>query len=482
MRATGKMENSWFCDQPRRMAKCTGRKRWGFRMSDWDMVMASVAASYREAGRPQRVLAAVSGGADSLAMLELLAALQKAESFCLAVCHVNHGLRSQAVQDAALTEDRCRALDVPCRICNVQVDAPGENGARNARYAALFAVAMEWNADAIALAHHQDDQAETLLLHLLRGSGGAGLAAMRPCVWREMGDGRAVLLWRPLLDVPPSALRAILTERCIVWAEDETNSDSKYLRNFLRLDILPKIQEKMPDVKRALCRSADILGAEDELLAEQAKSFLSANGSALPPCRYVLRASFAALHPALQRRVIRALCPVPLEFSDTERVRLSGTGDTVNLPGCWHAEITEKRLHLLPPVSENVPPGKLTVAPYQGNTGDGILCQVVPKAVFEKSALRFRQPGDRIRPLGGPGEKSLQDYLTDRKVDRPFRDYVPLLCMDEQVVWVIGIGPGEEVRVSTGTEAVLLRYEGTLPGGGSIRDDVKTHQKRTGER
>ncbi len=465
------MENGWFCDRLRRMAKCAGRKRWDFRMNDWDAVMASVAASYREAGRPQRVLAAVSGGADSLAMLELLAALRKEEDFSLAVCHVNHGLRLQAMQDAALTKERCDALGVPCRICNVQVDAPGENGAREARYAAMFSVAGEWNADAIALAHHQDDQAETMLLHLFRGSGSAGLAAMRPCSRREMENGRSMLLWRPLLNTPPSALRSILTERDIAWAEDETNSDPKYLRNFLRLDILPRIQARLPDVKRTLCRSAEILSAEDDFLAEQARTFLSANGCTSPPCRYVLRAPFTALHPALQRRVIRALCPVPLEFTDTERVRFSEEGHIVNLPGGWRAETTGKRLHLLPPVSENASPGRLTVEPYQGDPGDGILSQAVPRAVLEKSTLRFRQPGDRICPLGGPGEKSLQDYLTDRKVDRPFRDYVPLLCMENQVVWAVGIGPGEEARVSAGTEAVLLRYDGTLPGGGSLRND-----------
>lgn len=451
-------------------------------MSDWDTVMGRVAASYREAGRPQRVLAAVSGGADSLAMLEILTALQKAENFCLAVCHVNHGLRARAEQDAALTEERCRALNVPCRVCNVQVDAPGENGAREARYAALFAVAMEWNADAIALAHHQDDQAETLMLHLLRGSGGAGLAAMRPYVRREMGDGRSVLLWRPLLDTPPSALRSILTERCIAWAEDETNGDSRYLRNFLRLDILPKLQDRMLDVKRALCRSAEILASEDELLAEQASVFLSANGCVSPPCRYVLREPFAVLHPAMQRRVIRALCPMALEFADTERVRLSGEGSIVNLPDGWHAETTDKRLHLVPPASEEAMLGRLKEEPYRGDPGDGILCQAIPSTVLEKTVLRFRQPRDRIRPLGGPGEKSLQDYFTDRKVDRPFRDYVPLLCMGAQVVWVVGIGPGEEARVGAGAEAVLLRYEGMLPGGGCLRDDEKTHQKSTGER
>ena len=418
-----------------------------------------------------RILAAVSGGADSMALLELLSSLRAEEGFFLAAGHVDHGLRPSSAQEAILVENRCAALRVPCRICRVHVQAPGEDGARAARYDALFALAREMEIDAIALAHHQDDQAETLLLHLLRGSGGAGLAAMRPCVRRDIGKNRWALLWRPLLDTPPGQLRAVLKERGICWAEDESNLDQKFLRNYLRWDILPRLGERAPEVKANLCRAAQILGAEDDFLAQEAKRFLAEHGCADPPCRYLMRRPFEALHPAMQRRVLRAFCPFPLEFAETERMRLCGVGDTVNLSGDWRAFATNKRLHLLPPVSESPALGKLIAEPYTGDPGDGGLCQAVPEAVFRRCALRFRQPGDRIRPLGGPGERSLQDFFTDRKVDRPFRDYIPLLCWENRVVWAIGVGPAEEARTAPGDDAVLLRYAGQLPGSGDLRDD-----------
>ena len=109
-------------------------------------------------------------------------------------------------------------------------------------------------------------------------------------------------------------------------------------------------------------------------------------------------------------------------------------------------------------------PGHLTETPYAGWPGDGKRCQAFPKAALAGAQLRFRLPGDRIHPLGCMGEKSLQDYLVDRGVDQPFRDYVPLLCAGRRVIWAIGVGPGEEARVTAGTDASLLRYDGFLPG------------------
>ena len=440
-------------------------------MNSWDAVRNRVAAAYSDAGRPKRILAAVSGGADSMALLEVLAALRAEEGFFLAAAHIDHGLRPHSGQDAVLTENRCAALQVPCRVCRIQVEAPGEGGARAARYDALFAMAREMEIDAIALAHHRDDQAETLLLHLLRGSGSAGLAAMRPWARREIGENRSVLLWRPVLDTPPAQLRAILEERGIIWAEDESNLDQRFLRNFLRWDVLPRLTERVPEAKANLCRAALILGAEDDFLAEEAARFLSAHACVDPPCRYLMRRPFTALHIAVQRRVLRAFCPFSLDFAETERLRLCNAGETVNLPMGWRGFATNKRLHLLPPVSERAPLGKMVAEPFAGDPGDGRLCEAVPKALLDRCVLRFRMPGDRIHPLGGPGERSLQDFFTDRKVDRPFRDHVPLLCAGNHVVWVIGVGPGEETRTMPEDDAVLLRYTGWLPGCGDLRDD-----------
>ena len=123
------------------------------------------------------------------------------------------------------------------------------------------------------------------------------------------------------------------------------------------------------------------------------------------------------------------------------------------------------RLHFLPPERATIPLGTLSAAPYEGERGDGIRCQAFPKEALKGAELRLRKPGDRIHPLGAKGTKLLQDYWVDKKIDRPFRDHLPLLCKGEKVIWSIGVGPGEEARVPDDrTEAVLLQYEGFLPG------------------
>ena len=102
--------------------------------------------------------------------------------------------------------------------------------------------------------------------------------------------------------------------------------------------------------------------------------------------------------------------------------------------------------------------------PFTGDAGDGVRTQAIPRALFAQCVLRRRETGDRIRPLGGPGDKSLQDYWVDRRVDRPFRDHLPVLCVGRRVIWSVGVGVSEEGRVAPGSDAVYLRYEGYLPG------------------
>lgn len=433
-------------------------------MDTRNFLLDALDASWRLGGAPQRVLAAVSGGADSVALLWLLKELRGQSGILLSAVHVDHGLRQESGEDAAFVQRLCSDWQIDCQVIRVQVKGASEAAARDMRYAALTKAYQQQGAQAIALAHHQRDQAETVLLHLCRGSGTTGLCGMRAWSSRMLPDGQSMRLWRPMLDVSPEILRRLLNEQSILWREDRTNSQDDYLRNFLRHQILPRVKERIPRAQEAMGRAALIMQDEEDYLEQTCRAFLRQNANLHPPCRFLLREPFLQLHTALQRRVLRLASPVSLDYETTERALALSPGEWMNLAEGWRMLIRPRCVHFVPPVREPGQLEPLEQLSFHGYPGDGKRMQAIPNAMFSQAQLRFRLPGDRIHPLGGKGEKSLQDYLVDRKIDQPFRDYVPLLCRGNRVLWAIGIGPGEEARITPETDAVLLQYHGFLPG------------------
>ena len=446
-------------------------------MNEWLFLLETVRKSWHDLGELSRIVSAVSGGADSVALLHALSVLARTEGIQLSAAHVDHGMRETSGRDAEFVMKMCGELGVPCTVCHVQVRGKSEDAARRARYEALRGACMENGTVILALAHHRRDQAETMLLRLFRGSGSGGLGAMEERSWRGWPESAGLLLWRPLLDVSPEILRAALTERGIPWIEDETNAADDYQRNYLRHHILPAIAARFPQAEEAMGRAARILAEEDQYFRREARLFLSGDGNAClyDPCRWVKYVPLQRLHPALRRYVLRRACPVKLDWETTERLMALSPGRKMNLPEGWWASCTQEHLHFLPPKGKEIPPalpmpGTLIAQPRQGETGDGKRCQAMPRSVFDRCALRFWQPGDEIHPLGAPGTKSMQDYFVDKKVPQPFRRYVPLLCIGNRAVWAIGVGPGEEARVKPGDDALMLRYEGFLPGDAPEQD------------
>ncbi|MBR5109043.1 MAG: tRNA lysidine(34) synthetase TilS [Clostridia bacterium] len=441
-------------------------------MNEWLFLLETVGKSWQDLGQPGRVTAAVSGGADSVALLCALCELSRKEGFSLSAAHVDHGLRKTSGRDAEFVTRMCAELRVPCKVYRVQVKGKSEDAARRTRYEALRKACLENNTVILALAHHRRDQAETMLLHLFRGSGSGGLGAMAERSLRIFPESESILLWRPLLSVSPETIRAALTERGIPWAEDETNAADDYQRNYLRHHVLPAIAARFPQAEEAMGRAARILSEEDSYFRHEASLFLSSDDNAClhDPCRWVRYAPLQRLHPALRRYALRMACPVKLDWETTERLTALSPGGKINLPEGWRASCTQEYLHFIPPEGKEISPalpmpGTLIAQPGQGETGDGRRCQAVPKSVYDRCELRFWKQGDEIRPLGAPGTKSMQDYFVDKKVPQPFRRYIPLLCMGSRVVWAIGVGPGEEARTNPGDDALLLRYGGFLPGG-----------------
>ena len=450
-------------------------------MDNWDFLVETVRVSWEKLGKPSRVTAAVSGGADSVALLNALRVLSEEKGFKLSAAHVDHGLRPASGDDAAFVAEMCRELEVPCRVIRVQVKGKSEDAARNARYEALREACLENGTVVLALAHHLRDQAETVLLHLFRGSGGGGLSAMAERSWLSWPESEGLLLWRPWLSVSPEVIRAALREKGIPWREDETNSGDAYLRNYIRHQVLPAVSARIPRAEEAIGRAAKILSEEEAYFRQEAKLFLERENNAClyDPCRWVRYVPLVRLHPVLRRHALRLACPVKMDLATTERLAALSPGGIMNLPEGWRAQCTREYLHFLPPEGKETPPalpmpGTLTAEPWNGETGDGVRVQAMKQSVYDQCRLRYWEPGDRIHPLGAKGSKSMQDYFVDQKIPRPFRRYVPLLCIGSQVIWAIGLGVGEEARVSPGDGALLLRYEGFLPGdAGNIPNDER---------
>ncbi len=178
----------------------------------------------------------------------------------------------------------------------------------------------------------------------------------------------------------------------------------------------------------------------------------------------MLRAPLVRLPVALQRRALRAMCG-ELSFEKTEELRsaLTTVGAVVNLPKGGQALVTRERLHIINAEKQAQDAPQLAVSPYAGDRGDGLRSQVISKALLERAALRFRQSGDFLIPFGQAGTKPLKEYLIDKKIDRPFREHLPLLCIGSEVLMVFGVGASERLRVSPAQEQVLVRLTSRLP-------------------
>ena len=443
-----------------------------------------------------RVLAAVSGGGDSVALLHLLAELAEREVVALAgVAHFNHRLRSLASdEDERFCRDLATRFGLPIVVESADVAEMArsdrisvEHAGHRVRHAFFGRAAGRLGACRVALGHTLDDQAETYLLRLLRGAGAAGFSAIRP---------RIGLVVRPLLRVSRAELRTYLGSQQASFREDASNLDRRVPRNRIRHDLIPSLRVYSPRVVEVLAREAEIARADEELLARAANELGASLVQSTKGGVEVDAAGLAALHPALGRRVARdALVRVSgcaVGFDHIERLRrlAEGAPTRVDFPRC-RAERLEGVIRLtaragrgavarVEPFAYRLEvPGEVSV-PEAGVTisaepaGPGLLRprtfsrpqtagqtateRVVAVAAAGPFAVRNWQPGDRFRPLGLQGHrKKLQDLFVDRKVSRAERARIPLvLDAQDRIVWVVGQGVSEDFRVTRGAASVLI--------------------------
>jgi tRNA(Ile)-lysidine synthase len=324
-------------------------------------LVASVDRALRAAGTPARgetLVLGLSGGADSVALLDALSLLSRPRGFRLVAAHLDHRLRPGSQEDVAFCAELCRQLGVVLRVGAADVrgraerDGGGlEQAARRERYAFLRSVCEQEQAAALAVAHTRDDQAETLLLRLLRGAGATGLGAMRP----RSGD-----LLRPLLAVSRAEVLAHLRARALPWREDPTNADPAHRRNRVRHELLPYLEQRFnPRVREALARAAALLADDAAYLRDAAAALLKRIGREEPAGLRLRRAGLAGAPRAVARAALRqALAREaggrPLAAAHVERVLqlacgAEATGRTLPLPGGWRARFTRDEVWLEKP-------------------------------------------------------------------------------------------------------------------------------------
>ncbi len=404
-------------------------------------VLASLGAHLRPG---LRLTVAYSGGLDSSVLLHLLTALRPRFDFRLDAVHVHHGLSSHAEAWAEHCQAACEGLGVPLVVHRVRVEPAGE-GPEAAARAARYRVFAALDTDVLALAHHRDDQAETVLAQLLRGGGARGLAAMP--VARPLAGGRAILL-RPLLDVPRSEILTWARERDLIWVEDDSNAALHLTRNALRHEVLPLLEARFPGVAGTLARTAsrfaETAALLDDLAAldagEEAKAPAIARLAALPEIRArnllrrYLEHAGAEIHPDALREGLRQLLAaredarVRVEFGPVALVRFGGralvipAGPPRRPPEViWHGE---PRLGL----------GDGQSLVFQAVMGEGL--RLVPGRV----RVGYRKGGEKLRLAANRPRRLLKDLLREAAIPPWCRDRLPLVFLDGRLVWAAGIG------------------------------------------
>ncbi len=439
----------------------------------------------RGRGVPERpLLVALSGGADSVALLDVLVTLAPRRGFRVVAAHLDHGLRPQSADDARFCAELCARLGVPIRIGHADVRARlererrgMEDAARRERYSFLRRIRDEEGARAIVTGHNRDDQAETLLLRLLRGSGRAGLAAMRP---RSRG------IVRPLLDVSRAEILAYLEERGLSWCEDTTNADRTPMRNRVRHELLPYLESRFnPRVKEALARTASILADEARVLERKARTLLGRTSRRDGEALLLSKKRLAAVPKAVSRLALRAALREAGGLRGVRAVHVErmlelvaselSSGRAVALPGRRVATVRFDELRVGPrtaPVSPfvyvlHVPgrvelPGGLVVEARpeteSASGGEGMRVAVPAGAGLE---LRTRRPGDRVFWRGR--EISLKRLLMEQRIPAEERGDLPVLAAGPRILWL----PGTTLEGRVGDRWIGLRLGASVETAGT---------------
>lgn len=417
---------------------------------------------------------ALSGGADSVALLHAFGQLRESLAPAhIGAVHVHHGLHPEADRWEMLCRGLCADLDVALDVLRVDARAASgespEAAARRARYGAF--ADLLGAGEALCTAHHRSDQAETLLLQLMRGAGPAGLAGMPALA--PFGDG---WLARPLLGETPQALRDYLARHDIQWVEDPANADRRFDRNYLRHEILPRLEARWPGVQRTLARAADHQADSAAIAQALAELDLAEACGPLPGTLSV--AALEQLPAARARNLLRAWVSAQgLPVAGATHVRgilaelVKARSDATPLVSWPGAQVRRYRGALY--ASTPMPPhdasrviswrpgdplalghGTLEAIPTEGH---GLS---VERCAGARVEVRFRQGGERIQPAGRGHSTALKKLLQSSGVPPWLRDRIPLIYVDGELAAVAGLWVSEAHAVSGGRTGWLVNWTG----------------------
>lgn len=426
-------------------------------------------------GLGNKVIVAVSGGADSVCLLHVLDKLKEELGISLFAVHVHHGLRGEeADRDAAWVKEFCRGLGIGCKVVYYDVKKYAalhgmsvEEAGRVLRYEAFEQEAAESNADRIAVAHHGDDNAETILHNLFRGSGLKGLGGIVPV--REK-------IVRPLLNIRRSEILSYLEQQQQTYCQDSTNDCNEYTRNKLRNEIIPLIvQEVNYRSVENILHAGGLISQADIYLEKMAESLLKQHGNRetarIGLSVSVLKSQDPIIQSYLILRMMKEICGSGKDITarhieQVQELIKKPVGRRMDLPYGLSARRTYEDLwiddknihpavdHLLP---DNLPIPEFTVFPYKKGAE-------IPQNEYTKwfdydkikstLSVRTRQQGD-FMTLSAGGRKSIKSYMIDEKIAREERERIPLLVDGNHVIWMIGYRISEYYKVTDQTQMIL---------------------------
>ena len=437
------------------------------------------------------VTVGVSGGPDSLAMLDMLHKISSKTRLTLNVAHLNHGIRGKkSEEDGEFVKKFCEALNIPCFIQTRDIPKIAkseslslETAARMERHRFLWEISDRCGASTIALGHTLDDQVESILMHLIRGSGLDGLKGMELMSDRTLA-GKKLTIFRPLLSISRDAILNYCREQALNPRTDSTNSSLEFTRNSVRLKLIPILESYNPSVKKNLFRFSQII-AEDvnflEKASEDAWNLCVSNNDGI----LIIDTKIAY---RILRRAIRVVKGSPDNISQTHlkstlALAKSKNCNSINLP----EQITARKMynklliHKCGEILTDLPsihfesrvsaPGITTIPGWQIETSiDTAPTDYVENKmelgghawldldIKDNLSVRKRSPGDIFHPTGMKNSKKIQDFMTDRKIAKNLRDRIPLLVGDNGIAWIVGWRTADWATPTPGKQALKVKF------------------------
>jgi tRNA(Ile)-lysidine synthase len=439
------------------------------------------------------LVVAVSGGADSVCLLHILFKLQNELKLKLHIAHLNHQLRgADSDADADYVAELSRKLGIPATI--EKRDVKGyqkrkrlslEEAAREVRYRFLAEVARAIGAKQAAAGHTRDDQIETILMHLIRGSGTRGLRGLQPATLWRSGD-ESLIIVRPLLEISHRETEDYCRQHQLMPRLDASNLSLSPLRNRIRQQLLPLLESYNPAIAEALLRTGCIAGDDIDFLDEQIARLWDEVVRQEEKSLILDKKGFDQLPPALKRYLLRASVErllgsaKDIEMRHIEEMMSLATkpaGKRLSLPGGLTFSVEYNRYLLTPDLAALSPlpplkgefklkiPGETLLPGWRveaniverGDTTekDNFTAYLDLAKSGDRLMVRARKRGDSFQPLGLPQPKKLGEFMIDAKIPQAWRGRIPIVCSEEQILWVVGWRLDERAKVNRDTKQVL---------------------------